>query len=118
MAGQVGFDEGGVLQALATPILHVEEVTTKTYKSGRTKVTTATLEFTGAHVMAFMLGASLLGLFVRGREGVKDVFTDPEESRQFLRDTVPFFGRIADPKVATGVGTVAKKAFDPFGVFS
>ena len=64
MAGQIGFDEGGVLQALNTPILTREIVTEKKLKSGKIKTTTTRLEVTGAQLVALALGPALLQLFL------------------------------------------------------
>jgi len=61
----LGFDEGGVLQALASPIIHVEEA--RTSKNGR-KITTTTFELTGAHLVALLLGRGLLALFYKFKD--------------------------------------------------
>ena len=64
----LGFDEGGVLQALATPILQQEVVTTKTSKKGKVTTSTTKFELTGAHVIVLLLGPAFLALFLRFKE--------------------------------------------------
>ncbi len=75
----LGFDEGGVLQALATPILQHEVETTRTTKAGKVKVTKTKYELTGAQVIVLMLGPAFLSLFLK----FKDM---SDEDKQFAKD--------------------------------
>ena len=63
MGGDIGVDEGGILQALSTPIIHREIVYERKLKKG-TKTETTTLEITGAHIVALLLGKAFLTLFL------------------------------------------------------
>jgi len=72
----LGFDEGGVLKALATPIIQHTE--TRVSKNGR-KTRTTTYELTGAHVVALLLGKGLLALFYK----YKDL---SEEEKEYARN--------------------------------
>ena len=85
----LGFDEGGVLQALATPILHQEVTTVKTSKKGKVTTSKTVFELTGAQVVAALLGANFLALFLK----YKDLSED--EKRDFR--TLLLFGPISGP---------------------
>ena len=61
----LGFDEGGVLQALATPILQHEVETTRKTKKGKIIVSKTKYELTGAQVIVLLLGPAFLALFLR-----------------------------------------------------
>lgn len=69
MAGEIGFDEGGVLQALATPVIDHTETTSKTLKNGKVVTKTTRFQITGAQIIALLLGAKLLELFARLEPG-------------------------------------------------
>lgn len=67
--GEIGFDEGGVLEALRDPV-YTKTTTVTKYRHNTKglvtseKTTVKTLNITGAHVVAASLGPALLGLFI------------------------------------------------------
>ena len=77
MTGQIGFDEGGVLQSLATPIIHQERTVVKTSKKGKVTTTKSVFELTGAQVVAAIMGSALVALFLHGRPGLDSTITPP-----------------------------------------
>lgn len=85
LAGQIGFDEGGVLEALSKPIIHREVTYTKTYKSGRVKTDTTVLEISAAHIIGFLVWRRLVDMF--GASGL-----GPDELEDWLKDRRDDFG--------------------------
>lgn len=112
---QVGFDEGGVLQALATPIFTREVSTEKKLKSGKIKRTVTKIEVTGAHILALAMGSMFLELFLKGRDQIDAASVD-----SFL-DNLPWYtlpglaGRLYTPP-GGGAGLVSRQ--DTSGVRS
>ena len=80
--GEIGVDEGGILQALATPIIHREVVHERKLKKG-VKTETTTLQITGAQVLALILGPTLLALFM--------LRFNPQELKDLLDRTLTHF---------------------------
>ena len=110
----LGFDEGGVLQALATPILHQEVTTVKTSKKGKVTTSKTVFELTGAQVIALLLGSSLLALFLR----FKDLTDEDKEQVERLVKFGPFAPYTAG--VAEWNAWLLKKGWDisPAGVIT
>lgn len=97
---QIGFDEGGVLQALATPIFTREVTTEKKLKSGKIKTTSTKFEVTGAHILALAMGKVFMGLFLEGKGKTQEEIND-------MLAGLPWW---------TGPGLYGRLAgFDPFG---
>lgn len=72
---QIGFDEGGVLEALRDPVYTRTETKYRHNKDGlvTSEITTVT-NVTGAHLVAASLGPALLALFV-GIRGLDEELT-------------------------------------------
>ena len=92
----LGFDEGGVLQALATPVIDHTVTRQKTLKSGRVVTETTTIQVTGAQIVAMLLGSSFLALFLKYKD-----MTD-EEKAAMLRFIV--FGPITGSWIGKYLG--------------
>ena len=84
---QIGFDEGGVLEALRDPVYTRTETKYRHNKAGlvTSEITTVT-NVTGAHLVAASLGPALLALFI----GFADSEPTKEDYAALLAGT--FFG--------------------------
>lgn len=70
---QIGFDEGGVLEALRDPVFTKTVTKYRHNKEGLvTSETVTVVNITGAHIVAASLGPALIALFI----GIKDILPD------------------------------------------
>ena len=69
MTGQIGFDEGGVLQSLADPVIKHTSTKEKTSKKGVVTTETTTFQVTGAQMLALALVYGLVRVGDLFKEG-------------------------------------------------
>ena len=99
---QIGFDEGGVLEALRDPVYTHTETKYRHNKAGLvTSEITTVVNVTGAHIVAASLGPALLALFV-GIRNLEEEIT--KEDIGILLAGTPF-----------GLGGMALAAFTALG---
>ena len=66
MAGQIGFDEGGVLEALSKPLVSHVVTKSKTSKAGKVTTETTTFEISAATILFAFTFWKIIALFGQG----------------------------------------------------